>query len=324
MTYDIVTIGNAVVDFLFTLPPSDTRFRLDTANGEICLKTGRKIVADNLHVAAGGGAVRVGIALARMGHKSAIVAEVGNDPFAEVITKTLAKDGVIIEHILHTDSQTPATVGVSCQGERTLITNLPESDHAFDLHPLETGWIYLASLGDRWEEAYTAVCQYIDEKNVRLAFNPGPAQFLKGTASFAQVLQRTDVLFVNKEEAQQIIGNEEEDIKSLLQKTKATGPRVAVITDGTNGSYAIDEQGAMYHLAILPFEVVEKTGAGDAFASGFLAAFRDGKGVQEAMRWGTAHSASVVGKMGGHEGLLRKDEVAEMAQRQDMPTVEQL
>ena len=79
MTYDIVTIGNAVLDLLFTLPPTDSRFRFDKEHHELCLGSGRKILAESLHTAAGGGAVRVGAALARLGKKSAIVTEVGQD-----------------------------------------------------------------------------------------------------------------------------------------------------------------------------------------------------------------------------------------------------
>ena len=61
--------------------------------------------------------------------------------------------------------------------------------------------------------------------------------------------------------------------------------------------------------------VVETTGAGDAFASGFLAALFYDKDLNTALDWGLKNSASVIGKIGGVEGLLTRDVIASEAKQ---------
>ena len=76
-----------------------------------------------------------------------------------------------------------------------------------------------------------------------------------------------------------------------------------VLTDGPDGSYASGSQQA-WQLPIFAGPVIERTGAGDAFGSGFLAALVAGKSLYEAMLWGNANSTSVVQYVGAREGLL--------------------
>ncbi len=57
-----------------------------------------------------------------------------------------------------------------------------------------------------------------------------------------------------------------------------------------------------------PYEITAKakTGAGDAYASGFLAALIHGKSPVDAMKWGAANAAGVIQKIGAHRGLLKR------------------
>jgi ribokinase len=132
------------------------------------------------------------------------------------------------------------------------------------------------------------------------------------------VLEKADYLFVNKEEAEEILYGEElslkaneDQIKKLLYGLRGLGAKNIVITDGDNGSYVESEKNETYHLGIIKVEVAEKTGAGDAYSAGFLAAIIHGLEIPEAMKWGTINSASVIGKIGAEEGLLTKQELEE-------------
>lgn len=89
------------------------------------------------------------------------------------------------------------------------------------------------------------------------------------------------------------------------------GPEMVVITDGPNGAYGFD--GTTYqHIGIFPVPVVERTGAGDAFSTGCLAALIQKKSLRDAMRWGTFNSASVIQKVGPQAGLLKKNEMMKL------------
>ncbi|MBI2034767.1 MAG: hypothetical protein HYT11_03500, partial [Candidatus Levybacteria bacterium] len=85
--------------------------------------------------------------------------------------------------------------------------------------------------------------------------------------------------------------------------------KIVVITDGKDGSFAIDKNGKMYACPITEAEVVEKTGAGDAYASGFLSGTLAGHDIKTCMQWGTVNSASVIGKVGAEPGLLTREEI---------------
>ena len=65
----------------------------------------------------------------------------------------------------------------------------------------------------------------------------------------------------------------------------------------------------MYHAPIRNVPVIERTGAGDAYSTGFLAGLLFGKDVTEAMRWGSANATSVIGKIGAQPGLLTKKQM---------------
>jgi 2-dehydro-3-deoxygluconokinase len=100
-------------------------------------------------------------------------------------------------------------------------------------------------------------------------------------------------------------------VRQLSEGLFDLGPNIVVITDGPEGAYAFDGHQLLY-CEIFPIEVVERTGAGDSFASGFTAALLHGEDIGEAMRWGMANSAGVVSKVGPEQGLLTKDQMTEM------------
>lgn len=96
--------------------------------------------------------------------------------------------------------------------------------------------------------------------------------------------------------------------KELLMALSGLGPKISVITDGGNGAYVFDGN-KFLHCGIMPMDAYERTGAGDAFGSGFLSATIKGKTIEEALIWGTVNSASVIGYTGAQKGLLKEDEM---------------
>jgi len=155
--------------------------------------------------------------------------------------------------------------------------------------------------------------------SAKIAFNPGNWQRKEGKEIIQQVLQHTEILFVNKEEAEQLlfhhygekVDNTENYIEALARSLQKLGPKIIVITNGRHGSYALDGAGEFHSQEMFPGKVVERTGAGDAYASGFLAATLHGLSVPDAMQWGSFNAASVVSKIGAEAGLLKKEEMEE-------------
>ena len=120
---------------------------------------------------------------------------------------------------------------------------------------------------------------------------------------------------MNKEEAELLLHDkettehEESYLKELLTKIHTLGPKIIVLTDGKRGSYALDDKGDFHHQGIHEGEVVERTGAGDAYTSGFLAASLYGLSLPIAMEWGSWNATGVVSKIGAQAGLLTKEEM---------------
>jgi len=157
----------------------------------------------------------------------------------------------------------------------------------------------------------------VKKNGYKLAFNPGTLQLNEGRDIVIQILNHTNILFVNKEEAERLVfghdkrmkNNEVKYIKELLVKLKKMGPKIVVVTNGRYGSHALDDAGNFSHVGLFPGLVVERTGAGDSYTSGFLAATIYGKSIKEAMRWGAVNAAAVVERVGAINGLLKKDEL---------------
>lgn len=324
MRYDVVTVGNALFDILFTLKDHDESYTLNQNDQTLRIKIGEKIPAQTVTLSTGGGACRIAIALSRFGVKTAVFADVGQDALAQQILSVLVAENVDTAYIQKTLPTTSLTMGLSCQSERTLFTYHTEEQPEFDFSGVITDWVYLAALGGEWERGHEQVREYVTTNNLKLAFNPGASQFAKGTESFLPTLQKTDILFVNKQEAEKVAEVKTDNVGTLLTALQGIGPKQVAITDGKRGSCGIDMDGNMYKLSIMEERVVEKTGAGDAYAAGVLFAIMNNQSLPVAMQWGTAVAASVVGKVGGHHGLLTAAELEVMLKKPSLPQIEPL
>jgi ribokinase len=127
------------------------------------------------------------------------------------------------------------------------------------------------------------------------------------------MLEVTDVLFVNREEAEVLTGGKGNTIETLHNKLQCLGPKLTVITEGDKGSSASD--GTVVEKMGIEKDtrpIIDKTGAGDAYASGFLAALFHKKSLHEAMRWGTVNSSSVIRVVGATNGTKSKQELEKL------------
>jgi len=313
-TFELVCVGNAKIDVFLLINEVNGSVRLNE-NNELCFKHGEKIPVKSCGFLLGGSACNASVGFSRLGLKTALVAEIGNDEFSQKIAGDLSKENINLDFLKKDqNSQSSFTIALDFKDERTLLNQHVLRKHDFNFN-FETKWIYLAGLGEEWKDAYKKVLQKVKDENLKLAFNPGTPQFVGGVKSFIDILERTDILFVNKEEAACLAGTNskpEENksfIKTLLIKIKQMGSKTIVITDGENGSYVIDENDKSYSLGIFPSNVVQKTGAGDAYASGFISATISGLSIKESMRWGSANAAGVIEKAGAQAGLLIKEEM---------------
>lgn len=308
--FDIACVGNAKIDTFLTLHEANKHLRLLKEANELCIKFGEKIAVDKAEILLGGNAANVSVGASRLGLKTALVAEIGKDEFAQKIINTLKSENVNTSTVLQTEGQQSSfSTILNYKNERTIFSEHVKREHNFSFENISAKWVYLTSLGEEWKQAYQKTVDFVKQTKCLLAFNPGTLQIESGKRNIANVLLITNLLFVNKEEGEDLLGYQQgqKDIKEILINLQKLGPKIVVITDGQNGSFAINEKGEIFKQEITEGKVVEKTGAGDAYSSGFLAGLTHNKSITNAMRWGTKNSASVIGKVGAQPGLLYKN-----------------
>jgi ribokinase len=147
----------------------------------------------------------------------------------------------------------------------------------------------------------------------KLVFQPGTFQIKLGYTELKDLYEVTEIFFCNKEEAQQLLGTTESHVPTLMRAIRAIGPKLPVVTDGPHGAYVLDENDQAWHMPMYPdpADPVDRTGAGDAFASTFTSAIALGLTPAEALAWGPINSMSVVQYIGAQKGLLSRAQLEE-------------
>lgn len=307
MAFDLISIGDARIDNVVHLPKAHLNCTLNKEKCELCLSYGDKIPIDDVKTLTAGNNNNNAIGAARLGLKTALYANIGNDSNGKTIIDNLKKEGVDTRYVVINKKPTEQSVVINFEGERTILVyhypwdyNLPELE--------KTKWIYFSSVSYSFPKTplISQLERYIERTGANLVYTPGTHQLNFGVKKYPRLLSLTTLFIVNCEEAKKILGIEQQkkaDVKKLLNGLLALGPKMVIITDGQEGSAAYDGY-KYYKLGLFPAKLVEATGAGDAYATGALAALFYGKDLPEAMRWGAANGAAVVEKIGPQEGLL--------------------
>lgn len=313
--YDFIAIGDTVTDAFIRLNISSAHVEMDHGTGrEICMRFGDKIPYDEVHVVAGvGNAANAAVSASRLGLNPAFVSNVGNDEHGKEILNNLKKENVATDFVkIHKGIPTNYHYVLWYGDERTIL--IKHQKYPYILPNIgEPKWIYFSSVGEHGEAFHKELENYLNvHPSVKLAFQPGTFQIRMGREKLAGIYKRTEVFFCNKDEAQRILGVQEDDIKKLLQGIASLGPKIAAITDGVRGAYAYDGK-EMYSMRLYPDPKppISRTGAGDAFSSTFTVALALGKDIKEALRWGPVNSMSVVQGIGAQAGLLTREKLEE-------------
>lgn len=316
--FDLISIGDSVIDTYISLTDAELVTSPKTHNSLLGLRFGDKIPVGNAVSMVAGNAANNAVGAARLGLKTAIYTNVGNfgdDEADNRIKDRLQKEKVDLRYVIET-SEFPSNHNIilTFKDDRTILTN--HQPWKFSLPSLDQArWIYLTSMSASFVNSAVMdqLASYLERSNAKLQFNPGTFQIKHGVKKYPKILMATMVFIVNLEEAKLVLGFDrmaEVSVKKLLKGIADLGPKMVIITDGAKGSYGFDGQ-AFWKLGIFPAECKERTGAGDAYATGVLAGLFYGQELPEAMRWGTANSASVIEQIGAQPGLLSLERMQE-------------
>jgi ribokinase len=265
-------------------------------------------------VQAVGNAANAAVAFARLGLSSEFATNIGDDQEGRDMVSALQKENVA-SNLVHINAGMRSNYHyvLRYQAERTiLIKHENYQYHWPHLRPTEMPrWVYFSSISEHAIEYHDQVADWLDANpHVKLAFQPGTFQMEAGAERLKRIYQRAEMLVLNREEAVLVGGGDWHNIHDLMDKLHALGSKIVVITDGPNGAYASDgEQRLKMPLYPDPGPPVDRTGAGDAFASTFVAALAKGNTIEGALQWAPINSMSVVQKVGAQAGLLSEAEL---------------
>lgn len=309
MTQKIVSVGAAVQDVFLShsdefKPVSDRSVQEQFMR----LELGGKADVNQIHFSTGGGATNASVTFARQGLEAFFIGAIGHDPAGQAVLDDLDKEGVDTSRVSYSKKYNTgySVLLLAPSGERTILTYRGASTHYdprdFNLQGIDGDWLYVSSLAGSME-ALDSIFTQTRSKNMKIFFNPGKGE-LKQAKKLKGLLEDVEILSVNREEARHIVEGEtlEELVRHLLHYVP-----VAIISDGPNGVMASDGKTIVRAGMYQDVKVVDRTGAGDAFGSGFLSQWAQGKSLKDSIVFASANSTSVVTKIGAKTGILPKN-----------------
>ncbi len=313
MDYDFIAIGDITTDEFIKLKKATVTCDLNHEHCSLGMSFGDKLpFEDAWLVPAVGNSPNAAVSAARLGLRSALATNVGDDALGKGCLESLDRDGVAREFVtVHPGKKSNHHYVLWFEDDRTILIKHEVYPYALpDLR--EPKWIYLSSLGEAALALHDPLADYLEaHPAVKLAFQPGTFQMSAGVERLQRIYARTELFFCNKEEAQRILASAEEDVKVLMSNLRALGPKTAIVTDGPKGAYAQNAEGSWFMPAYPdPKPPYERTGAGDAFSSTVTAALGLGLSLETALRWGPVNSMSVVQDVGAQAGLLTREKIA--------------
>jgi ribokinase len=309
--FDVISVGDIVTDAFIKLLDDQAHTYIDEHGKKIlAMEFGTKLPFDHAEIIQGvGNAANGAVACARLGMKTAYVTNVGGDQDGRDMIAALEKNGVDHRFVrINPGKKSNYHYVLWYKEERTIL--IKHEDYAYHWPHItkqeKPRWLYFSSVSKQGIPFHEHVADWLDENpEVKLAFQPGTFQMEVGAERLRRIYQRTDVLVLNREEAVIVGGGNHADVHDLINHLHTLGPKIVVVTDGPDGAYASDGTNR-FKMPLYPDPAppVDRTGAGDAFASTFVAALAVGNPIESALQWAPINSMSVCQKVGAQAGLL--------------------
>ncbi|MCK5149618.1 carbohydrate kinase family protein [Candidatus Pacearchaeota archaeon] len=293
MEFDIITFGSAVGDVFVNTGLSERK-------NFISYPVGSKVLIKELKFDIGGGGTNTAVAFSRFGLKTGYLGKIGEDNSGKEILELLKKEK--IEFLGKVEKNTKSGYSIildSKEKNRTILTykGINNGLKINEIKIKKTKWLYFSSVLGESFKTQKKLAEILIKKGTKIAFNP--SSYLIKEKNLKPILKLCHVLILNKEEAKILCKN-----KDLLLGLHKLGPKIIVITD-KNKSISCYDGNKKYFLKPHKIKVVERTGAGDAFASGFVAGLIVGKSISESLKLGLKESESVIKYFGAKNNLLK-------------------
>ncbi len=323
--YDIVSIGSTTIDSFWKTDFGFIADRKVPSGKDLKIPFGEKYGVEDVVFTLGGNAANASVTFARQGFRTALFTKIGRDSLGDEVRSNLRKERVSEEIIeISEDKSTSFSVLFLQKGERSILTHHGAindfSLKEIELHRLYGRFWYVSLPGESYRQ-FDRLIKYAADNNISIALNPSYKQLTgAGRLELLKHLKRVSFLVLNDGEAASLAGVpfDKSREKEVFKKLDKLVPGIVAVTAGKKGVTVSDGR-RIYRAGVFKEKkIADRTGAGDAFGSGFLAglAARGWSGgretgadaVEYAIKLASANATSVVEQVGATPGILTKEE----------------
>ncbi len=309
MKIDVATFGSATRDIFIRADSEILEDESFLTGKGVCFPLGSKVNVQDIFFTTGGGGTNSAVTFSKQGFKTAYLGKTGDDSAGNDILKVLKEKGVSVEGIKKTkDHKTNFSVVLDVKNkDRTILVYRGAAEEiSFQDLPkkIKAKWFYLAPFTGKSLDAFYQIIKTAKDKDIKTAVNPSESQ-LKDKR-FKDYLKMIDVLIVNQEEAAIFTGIDYDKEEQIFEKIDLIFDGIFVMTKGPQGLTVSDNENIFRVFSTPKKKVVDRTGAGDSFGSGFVSGLISGKSIEEAIGLGIGNATGCLGEKGAKNGLLEK------------------
>lgn len=303
--YDFISIGSSLVDMFI----HSDKFLVKNLEGENqFILQGDKVEMESFVVKVGGGAANTAVGFSRLGFKAALVSETGKDDFAEVIVRNLQKERVDTQLIVREKRERTggSVILVDQTGRRTVMVHRGAASmlDPFDIPHFwltKSRWVHLSSIAGNLETLKKIFSLVKINPDLRMSWNPGKGELALIAEGKIKVEEMTClILFVNEKEWSMVKDYQSQLIEEIPQ---------IIVTKGAAGGEVYLHGKKELKFFGAQSKSVDDTGAGDAFATGYVAGQFLNLHPRTSIEWGVRNAGSVIRYYGAQTGLLERDRI---------------
>ena len=303
MKYDIISIGSGLVDsFIYT--------NVREHNNLISFKVGTKVLINKIDFAIGGGRFNTSITASKLGLKSAIITKIGSGFNSNIILDELKKHDIDFLGVMSKEHAGYSIILETNKKHRTILTYKGASNNLkfseLNLKKLNAKWFHFTSAGNTTFKTQNKLVDFAKNNNIKISFNPSTYQVMLGKKHLSKILRNCNVLSLNKEEAEILVGKND-----TFRKIHKLGPKIVCITDGEKEGQVYDGIN-LYKFHPNKIKINESTGAGDTFASSLIAGLIKFNDLEKAIKLAMTNSESLIKHKGSKSGLLSMNQALKL------------
>ncbi|MDK2983065.1 MAG: alpha-D-ribose-phosphate 5-kinase [Thermococcaceae archaeon] len=283
--FDVVAIGNLNYDITLLLD----RFP----------EFHEKIIAKSAHFGLGGAAGNTASWLAHMGVKVGFIGAVGNDEIGEAHINYFKKIGVDVGGIKVVNEHSGIAISLIKGEDKRIVKHLGANAYR------DVDFEYLSKarhihMSSNPKELIEKTANFAFEKGISISLDIGEAEVPES------VEDKITYLLMNEDEFKRKYGS--------LDRVHDVKAKNVIITLNGGGAMIRDENGDVFEVRGLSAEVVDSTGAGDAFDAGFVYGVLKGWKLEDAAKLGTLLAYLTVQKVGARSAIIPLEEIKKIAE----------